>query len=312
MMRNSFSAAVRAVGARGFKFVGATSRLGRDGHVLIPSCLSLGNYKRNPIILWQHNPSAPVARCTAISVVDGELRGTAEFPPAGTSETADEVCGLVKSGVVSAVSIGFDVSDAEPLDPKRPHGGKRITQSELLEISLVSVPADTGAVITERAHRSSTNMMSGDHLTRAEEAVDAAARHHHDLGRAMERGDRRGAAQCHAELGRCLRSAQSAFKSAAAASALQDLQNNQETQNSGGMGPGVSASYTAPETRLQRQAEAARLGGPVIGAIAAREREVVLERARLEACAAAGCYSRPSDFSRAARQADLLRLARAP
>jgi len=251
--RNSFSAVVRAVSAREFKFVGATSRLGRDGHVLIPSGIDLSNYKKNPIILWQHNPAAPVARCTSIAVVDGELRGTGEFPPAGTSDTADEVCGLVKSGIITTVSLGFNVSDAEPLDPKRPHAGKRITHSECLEISLVSVPADTGAVITERAHRSSSNMMAGDHLIRAEEAVDQAARHHHDLGRAMERGDRRRAAECHRDLGRCLRSAQSALKSAAAAAALPDLQNNQLAQNSDGLGFGTSDgghSYSPPQTRL--------------------------------------------------------------
>jgi hypothetical protein len=81
----------------------------------------------------------------------GELRGTAEFPPIGVSAQADEVCGLVKSGVVSSLSVGFDILDSTPLDPKQPRGGLRISRADLLEISLVSVPADSGALITERS-----------------------------------------------------------------------------------------------------------------------------------------------------------------
>lgn len=205
-MRQSVAAAIRSVGSRGFRFTAVTARKGRDGHVLIPQGIDLTNYKRVPVVLWQHSAAQPVARCTGLSVIDGELRGSAEFPPAGASDLADEVCALVKSGVVSAVSVGFDILDSEPLDPKQPRGGQRILRSELLEISLVSVPADTGAVITERAHRRSA--MPTQHLIRASEAVDEASRHHHDLGRHMERGDKRAAAASHRAIGRCLREAQ--------------------------------------------------------------------------------------------------------
>jgi HK97 family phage prohead protease len=183
-MRQSFAVNIRSVGPREFRFTAVTSRKGRDGHVLVPSGVDLTNFKRNPVDLWQHLQTSPVARCTSHAVIDGELRGSADFPPAGTSQLSDEVCSLVKSGIVSAVSVGFEILDSEPLDPKRPRDGLRITRSELLEISLVSVPADTGAVITERAHnRRSDTMMSAEaskHLVRASEAVDEAARHLYD------------------------------------------------------------------------------------------------------------------------------------
>ena len=138
MTRQHFPATLRAVGPREFKFIGSTDQLARDGHILLPSGLQLANYRANPIVLWQHNAAQPVARCTQIGIIEGELRGTAEFPPLGTTALADEVCGLVKSGVVSGLSIGFDIIDAEPLDPRKPRGGLRITRSELLECSLVS------------------------------------------------------------------------------------------------------------------------------------------------------------------------------
>jgi hypothetical protein len=87
----------------------------------------------------------------------------------------------------------------------------------------------------------------------------------------------------------------------------------QSLQTSAGISKGTSGhDCSVPETRLQRQAEAARLQKPLIYAIENREREILLERARLEACAAAGCFSRPGALTRAQRQEDLRRLARAP
>jgi HK97 family phage prohead protease len=172
-MRQSVAAAIRSVGPRGFRFTAVTARKGRDGHVLLPQGVDFTNYKRNPVVLWQHNQTSPVARCSGLSLIDSELRGSAEFPPVDTSELADEICGLVKSGIVSAVSVGFDVLESEPLDPKQPRGGQRITRSELLELSLVSVPADTGAVITERGYRKGA-MMSAEaskNLVRLDEHI---------------------------------------------------------------------------------------------------------------------------------------------
>src|SRR5207248_7076928 len=51
------------------------------------------------------------------------------------------------------ISIGFDPdwSTAEPIDPARPRAGKRFKKSELLEISVVSIPSDTGATVVQRS-----------------------------------------------------------------------------------------------------------------------------------------------------------------
>lgn len=59
----------------------------------------------------------------------------------------------MKSGVVRAVSIGFDpdFKTAIPLNPSRPHGGMRFVKSELLELSIVSVGADPGATVVARS-----------------------------------------------------------------------------------------------------------------------------------------------------------------
>jgi hypothetical protein len=117
-MRQTFPGSVRSVGNREFKFTAVTS-LGRDGHILEPSGVDLSEYRKVPVVLWQHQAASPVARCTSIGMVDCEVRGTAEFAPAGTSAAVDEAFGYVKSGVVGAVSIGFDLVDAEPSIQKR-------------------------------------------------------------------------------------------------------------------------------------------------------------------------------------------------
>ena len=103
-MRTTFPGSIRSVGEREFKFTAVTAKLGRDGHILEPAGVDLSEYRKVPVILWQHSPSSPVARCTQIGLVEGEVRGTAEFAPAGTS-AVDEAFGCVKSGVISAVSM---------------------------------------------------------------------------------------------------------------------------------------------------------------------------------------------------------------
>lgn len=145
-------ASAQDLGEREVGVIAATNELARDGHVLEPSGINLANYRKNPIVLFGHDIEQPIAACTAIAVENGSLAGRIQFAPPGVSARADEICGLTKAGILSGISIGFDILEAEPLDPaKGTRGGLHITQSELLEISVVSVPADTGAGIVARS-----------------------------------------------------------------------------------------------------------------------------------------------------------------
>jgi HK97 family phage prohead protease len=130
----------------------STSDVARDGHIVEARGVKLDNFRKNNIVLWQHRPDLPIGNAEDIAVVGDKIKARVRFAPLGISATADTVRGLVKSGVVKGVSIGFDVLDSVPLDPKKPYGGQRIIASEILEASFVSIPADTGAQVTARAH----------------------------------------------------------------------------------------------------------------------------------------------------------------
>jgi HK97 family phage prohead protease len=142
---------VEPMGEREIGFIGASSDLARDGHVLVVRNLRIDNFKRFPVMLWNHNPDEPIGACTAIDIMGDQLAGRAELSDA--SPKAQQACAFAKSGVVSGISIGFDPIDCEPLDPRHPNGGQRILTSELLEISMTPIPADVNARIIARGYK---------------------------------------------------------------------------------------------------------------------------------------------------------------
>ena len=134
------------------RFVAATSQLARDGHILEPRGILTDNFVRSGTILFDHDTATPVGTPAGVAINDeGNLEIEIEWAPEGISPEADKVRGLVKAGVLRCGSVGFDPLETSPLDAKRPKGGQHITRCDLLEFSIVSVPADTGAVATQRA-----------------------------------------------------------------------------------------------------------------------------------------------------------------
>ena len=161
MRRTSVPCATKfagTVGERQVRVVASDGSIDRMGDVLVPGGVILDEYRRNPIILAQHDPQQPIARCASIGVEGSAVVALIEFPPAGTSEKADEYLALLKARVLGAVSVGFLPRAWEPIKG----GGLKFTSWELLELSVVSVPANANALVTERALRRAEETASGN------------------------------------------------------------------------------------------------------------------------------------------------------
>jgi HK97 family phage prohead protease len=140
-------------------FVLSDERVNRHGDVVDTAGWQLDGFRANPIALFNHDRDRIVGSWANVRVENRELLG--EFQPVapGTSQLGDEVRLLVEQDILRAASVGFRFLKSEPLDPDRPHRGRRYTKQELLEVSLVSVPANSGALSKARSLHVSDEVM---------------------------------------------------------------------------------------------------------------------------------------------------------
>src|SRR4051794_39409494 len=106
MIRGVFAAQVRELGEDEVEVIMSTATIARDGHVLVSAGAELARYRRNPIILWQHDQKCPVGVAEEIAVYGDKITARVRFAPLGVSADADKVRGLVKGGIVRSVSVG--------------------------------------------------------------------------------------------------------------------------------------------------------------------------------------------------------------
>ena len=125
-----------------FVFTASTARSDRENDVIEPHGWVLEQFKDGGPLLWGHDQSKlPIGRVLWVKVDDGKLIGKAKFN--GQTQLSTDVEKLVRSGDLTALSVGF-----RPVDMKMNNeGGRNFTKQELLEISVVNVPANPDAVI---------------------------------------------------------------------------------------------------------------------------------------------------------------------
>jgi HK97 family phage prohead protease len=148
---------VKQVGEDEIAGICVSAGVKRDGCEWVPAGIDLTAFKRNPVILRDHDPARVIATATSIGLTpDGSaIAVKIQFPPLGISTDSDTARGLAKSGVLRALSAGIDALETEPI--RGSGGGLRVLSAELLEISLVAVPADSDALITARSYRLGPN-----------------------------------------------------------------------------------------------------------------------------------------------------------
>lgn len=125
-------------------YVMSDETVDRMGDVIEVKGWQLGNFAKNPIALFGHDHSFIVGHWTDVRVQGGKLIGKLNLLPAGISERLDEIRAAVEAGVLRAVSVGF-TSKSDDVEPIK-SGGWRFKAAELMECSLVSVPANPNAL----------------------------------------------------------------------------------------------------------------------------------------------------------------------
>lgn len=140
-----------ALGADGMEFILSDATPDSFGDIVEPSGWDLRRFRKNPIALFGHSSSFPVGKWADVRVEDGKLKGKLDMAKPGTSYRLDELRRLIEQGILRAVSVGFRSIKAEPLEADRPGGGLRFLKQELLECSLVSVPANPAALAVARS-----------------------------------------------------------------------------------------------------------------------------------------------------------------
>lgn len=119
----------------------------RVGDIVEP----MGVKFNNPFpLLHQHDSERPVGTVVFERPTEKGIAFTARLPkiaePGPLKDRVDTAWGEVKAGLVRAVSIGFRTLEGGVERLKS--GGLRFTQTEVMELSLVTVPANAEAVIT--------------------------------------------------------------------------------------------------------------------------------------------------------------------
>lgn len=139
-----FETVIKAVPSEGDKVkisgYASTNDKDRAGDVILPTAWKsgIGNYLKNPILLFNHNYDRPIGKATNIHFDDKGLQIDGEIIEA-------EAANLIKNEVLKAFSVGFMVKDAD-YDSKT--DVFVIKEAELYEISVVSVPCNQDAVFS--------------------------------------------------------------------------------------------------------------------------------------------------------------------
>jgi HK97 family phage prohead protease/HK97 family phage major capsid protein len=134
----------------GAEYVLSDETIDRMGDVIQSSGWRLDAFKKNPIALFNHRADFIVGTWRNLRIEEGVLRGHLQLAPEGTSPRIDEIRKLVEAGILKATSVGFKPLKYEALNkdsvPPNPFGGLRFLEQELVETSLVSVPANPNAL----------------------------------------------------------------------------------------------------------------------------------------------------------------------
>jgi hypothetical protein len=131
-----------------YQFEGYLSTYGntdRDGDVMVKGAFDDSLKKKSTVpMLWNHDRNSVIGKLELSSDSVGlAAKGFLNL----NDEKARNVLDLLRMSALDSMSVGFIINDYIPVDEKRPYGGWEITKAEVVEGSIVTIPANDKAVI---------------------------------------------------------------------------------------------------------------------------------------------------------------------
>jgi HK97 family phage prohead protease len=147
-------------GERTYTFTISTGIVDRERDLIAIDGWQTENFlKAGGPVLWAHNSfGLPIGRAPWVKVQDGALKARVEFAPASANPLAEQVRQLVDFGAIRAASVGF-----RPLPGRAAWNEERngidFLEQELLEFSIVPVPANPEALLDAKAAGIDTDLV---------------------------------------------------------------------------------------------------------------------------------------------------------
>ncbi len=153
-------ATIEKQGDSEFKFILTTEDVDRHGEKVKIAGVDLKNFKKNPIMLYQHQSSQRIGVWKDIKKEDGKITAIAKFDSNDETGLAQRIERLITDKMLKAVSIGFiskrvdfeEVPENDVREFQERFWRDFIvvhSRTDLLEVSVVELPANPHALLTK-------------------------------------------------------------------------------------------------------------------------------------------------------------------
>lgn len=137
----------KSEGEDGIDWVMSDMSIDRDMERVDPEGADFRNFKKNPVVLWAHDHDIPaIGKVQNPKIKDGAVRGKVVFDTVENDPFAAMIGRKVKSGIISAGSIGFKPNNVEFIEESKDPTRLIHRKWELMEFSICNVPAHPGAL----------------------------------------------------------------------------------------------------------------------------------------------------------------------
>ena len=135
------------------------TKVNNHGFILLNAGINLDRFKDNPVMLFDHDPKIVIGKWENLRIEGAQLLGDAIFD--GEDDQAKKIEGKVDRGFLKGASLGINPESAELRDIAGKLMMPVVTESELLEGSVVGIPSNA---LSLKLYSSTGNELSGNEI----------------------------------------------------------------------------------------------------------------------------------------------------